>query len=278
MRNIIEQGFPFDLQLFAYEGDDGAGGGGGGPSQVQQNQDPEFVEKKDPVTGKTVRIPKEYESIIGHFISSTRSDIEGKYKPIVEQLENEKANLNDVKAELDKLKEANMSAEEKAQANAKRIIDDAKVKETNALKEAATWKELFEKSTVKNDILFALGEYGSYRLCNTEQLAVLFDYEGKAKISEVLDQDGKPTGSFETRVALQLQDSKGEPVTVEGTPKELFPKWIALDRNAHHRKNELPSGGGSRTKTNQPGLNQDFDGMNPVEKMNAARGIKSNNK
>ena len=45
---------------------------------------------------------------------------------------------------------------------------------------------------------------------------------------------------------------------VEGTPEQLFKKWIALDRNAHHLVNTMSPGTGSRGGGNRGGgMSQD---------------------
>lgn len=261
-------GFTFDLQLFA--GDAGAGEGGSGAGDGSGDGSATFIEKVDPVTGKPVKIPAELDKVLGHFISKTRSEVEGKYKPIIEGIESEKADFVAIKAEYEKMKEASMSAEERAQANAKKVIDEAVKRERLAMDDAKTWKTRFEKSTIQNDILTS---FGKTELCNPGQVAMLLEAEGRARISEVVDDEGKPTGRFETRLTLELQTDKGETETVEGSPTELFKRWIALDRNAHHMRNELASGSGSRAGVKPGGKfsSAEFQKLPPVERMRMAR-------
>jgi hypothetical protein len=284
MRNRIDV-FPlvFDLQLFALDGDNGDGGDGGADNGDGIGGTAKFVEKKDPVTGKVVKIPADFESVIGHFISATRNETktetEKKYQPLVQRIETlqgKQEELETVRAELEKVKQANMTAEEIAQANAKKKIAEHELVAKTATEEAKTWKDRFEKTMIKNDIF---ASFGGVELCNAKQTAILFETEGRAKISEKVDQDGKPTGEFETRMTLELADSKGNPVVNEGTPDELFKKWITLDRNSHHRKNMIPSGGNSRTTTKADSKRIDItamEGLDPKEKLNRARGVSEN--
>jgi len=162
-----------------------------------------------------------------------------------------------------------MTAEERAQSNAKKVIDAALIEKKTALEEATTWKARYEKSTIKNDIM---SSFGDAKLCNPGQAAMIFEMEGQAFISEVVDNEGKPTGQFETRVRLMLEDKNGNPEPVEGTPQELFKKWIELDRNTHHLLNTMSAGSGARGGVNRGGMNtEQFNNLSPQERMKRAR-------
>jgi hypothetical protein len=254
------KGFIFDMQRFAEDGgDDGAG---------EAEPKIEYIDKKDPETGQSFKIPKDLEPIIGHFISSTRKEVEKRYKPMVEALESEKAEFGDIKAEYEKLKEANMTAEERAQANAKRVIEEHERKTKAIVEESEKYRQLFFDTTKRNDIMSA---FAGFDLCNPMQTAILLEAEGRARVEEKIDNDGKPTGFYETRITLNIQNDKGETETIDGTPEELFKRWINLDRNLHHIKNPLNPGAGTRHVNGKTGK-QDFSNLSPVERMRAARG------
>jgi len=235
----------FWLQMLGFnilmaEGDEP--GGGGTPKFSGQ-----YKEMLDPVSKTKVMVPVELETFFGHTISQTRNAVkdeyEGKYKPLLETLEKEAGEGSQAKAELEKLRLDAMSAEDRAQANAKKVIEEHEKARKIAVEESSSWKQRFEKSTIKNDIM---SSFGDAKLCNASQVAMLFEMEGQAKISEVVDEDGKPTGSFETRVTLMLEDKEGKPEKVEGTAQELFKRWIQLERNSHHVLNTMPAGSGSK--------------------------------
>lgn len=261
----------FDLQMFAKDGDSG-GTGDAGDAGVQFSG--KFKEMIDPVTQSKIKIPVELETFFGHAISTTRNsvktELEAKFKPTLEALEREAGEGSQAKAELEKLKLESMTAEERAQANAKKVISEHEKKANLAAEEAGTWKSRFEKSTIKNDIMTS---FGDIKLCNPGQSAVLFEHEGNAKISEVVDADGKPTGSFETRVSLLLEDKNGNQERVEGSATELFKRWIQLERNSHHVMNTMASGSGSRGGGgNKTGMSHDaIMKLSPVERMRKAR-------
>lgn len=232
-----------------------------------QEQVVDYIEKTDPETGQRFKIPKDLEAVLGHYISSTRKEVERKYKPMIEALESEKAEFGDIKAEYEKLKEASMTAEERAQANAKKVIDEHERKSKAIAEEAGKYKELFFDTTRRNDIMSA---FSGFDLCNPVQTAILLEAEGKARVEEKVDGDGKPTGAYETRITLSIPNAKGDMETIDGTPTELFSRWINLDRNLHHKKNSMNPGAGTRHMNGKTGK-QDLSNLSPVERMRAAR-------
>lgn len=265
--------FVFDLQRFGDGETDGEPGGDSGSQGKQGAQDNfgfsgKFVEKVNPVTKKTMRIPVEMEAVIGNFISATRGAVEGQYKPLLEKLENEASELKDIQIEYEKLKELSMTAEERAQENAKKKILEHEKTAKKASEDATMWKQRFEQSTIRNDIL---SSFGDEKLFNPAQVAMLFQNEGEARISEVVDDEGKPTGKFETKMTLALEDEKGEPEIVEGTPNELFKKWIKLDRNLHHVQNDITPGGGTKPTGNSRGGGKIDTSLHPTERMKQYR-------
>lgn len=221
----------------------GTDNGGEGSSKATVTFSGALVEKKDPVSGDMIKIPIELEPFFGHVISSTRNSIEGQYKPMVEKLQNESAELSDVRAELQKIKEASMTAEEKATANAQRKIAEYETKAKNASEESVKWKGRFFDTMITNDIF---GAFGDIKLCNPQQTAILFQKEGKAQVESVLDASGQPTEHFQTKIFLKLRnETTGLLENVEGTPKELFKRWVNQEDNLHHQLNNLASGGNS---------------------------------
>jgi len=260
------------LRIF-YAEDDGTGGGsGGGGESGEGDKGMKFsgvlIEKQDPITKKIFQIPKELEPILGHFINYTRGETEKKYKPMLEALESEKNDLTGIKAEYEKLKEASMTAEDRAMANAKKAIAEYERKALTSEEKSKKFERLFSDAIVDNDILTS---FGATKLCNADQVKILFREEGGAHYEEKVDGEGKPTGKYGTRMTLALENDKGEPELVEGTPAELFSRWIKLERNAHHVLLDMGTGGGSRQGTSTKGGKVDFLKLPPKERIDAAR-------
>lgn len=265
--------FPFDLQRFAEEGVPGENGvkTGEGLNNPVNIPPAKMVEKTDPVTGKTYKIPAELDIYLGHVISRTREETDKKYKPIVEKIEAEKSEMTEIRAEYEKLKEANLTAEQRADANAKKAIEKHEVAAKLSRDEAIMWKTRFEETSIKNEIF---ASFGGEKLCNPEQTAMCLEREGSARMEEKVDANGKPIGKFETRLTLTIENEKGEFETVDGTPAELFKKWVKQDKNLHHLRNDMPPGGGTKSGTHKGGK-KDFSGLSPVERINAARESKN---
>lgn len=260
----------FDLQLFAGEGEGGTGEGSGGQAGQGSSGTEDYIEKEDPVTKKMVKIPKSLDVLLGHYITSTRNSIEGKYKPLLETLEKDKTELVEVKAELDKIKEESMTAEERAQKNAEKRIKEIEATALKDREESKKFKTLFEKTTIRNDLY---GSFGDVKLCNPEQVATLLESEGNARVEEKVDDLGKPTGKYETRLTLEITNEKGDIEVIEGTPKAVFQKWINQERNLHHQINNLNPGGNSGGMTRRGGK-VDYSTMKPTDRLNAARQVK----
>jgi hypothetical protein len=263
-------GLPLGYTMFMAPPDDG---NGGDPDPVKFSG--KMVEKIDPVSNQKVLIPAELDAFFGHTISRTRDAVkieyEGKYKPLLEALQAEAGEGSQAKAELEKIKLEAMTAEERAQANASKVIAEHEKVRKQATEEANTWKSRYEKSTIKTDIM---SSFGDSKLCSPEQAMILFQIEGNARLSEVVNSEGKPTGEFETRVTLMLEDKNGNPEQVEGTPKELFKRWIALERNSHHVMNTMAAGSGTRPAGGYKGgrLNEEaLMKLSPTERMKFAR-------
>ena len=218
----------FDLQLF--------GGGGEG--------EPEMVEVSDPVTGQKVQIPKDAEALIGHQLSNerkiAREKIKEEYKPVIEKVEKLEKESGVKNEELEKLKEMQMTEDEKRTKNDRERINQI----TDLTKDRDFWKRQYEEMKKMIDIHES---FGDAELFNPGQIAILFSNEGKARIEEIKDSQGKATGEFKTFVKISVPDEKGNMIEMEGTPKDLFPKWINLPQNLHHQKNTLVPGGGTRT-------------------------------
>lgn len=232
----------------------------------------EFTEIPDPKSGTKIKVPKEIadsiNAIIGHSISTTREKVKKEFEPLMEELKNENADLSKIQDEYDKLKEASMSAEEKAQEAAKKAIKEHEKVANSAKEDAAKWKKLFERSTIRTDIFNA---FGDAKLFNPGQVALLFENEGRARISEKVDGEGKSTGEFETIVTLVLEDKDGKPEEVEGTPAELFKRWSDLERNFYLRQVDINPGGGSPPASKGNYGRVEWDKLKPVDRLVKAR-------
>ena len=183
---------------------------------------------------------------------------------MVEKLEGETAELSDIRAELLKIREASMTAEELATANAAKKIAEHEARSKNALEESVRWKSRFFDTMITNDIF---GAFGDTKLCNPQQTAILLQNEGRAQVEPILDDNGTPTEYFQTKIYLKLRnETTGMMENVEGTPKELFKKWVNQDENLHHQLNNLAPGGSSAAGKGRNGK-VDWLGMSAEQRL-----------
>ena len=214
-----------------------------------------------------------FQPLLGHVISATRKDTQGKYEGLEEQIEklqSENEEFKGIREEFEKIQQEKMTAEERAQLNAQKVIQEHEKKTKEATEKASVWEKLYKETVVRNEIMTS---FGDSKLWNPEQVAVLFEKEGNARVEEKVDYAGKSTGQYETIVTLNIEDDKGIMELETGTPRELFPKWIKMDRNSHHLQNDLKPGGGTSQKVKlQSGEKIDLSEIeDPIERMNLAR-------
>jgi hypothetical protein len=277
---FLNSNFGFFAPRMFFEGDAGDGSGGGdGDANSPFQFSGKFVEKTDPRTKNKIKVPVEIDAYFGHVIGGVREEIEGKYKPMIKTLEDQNSDLSSVRDEYEKLKALSMSTEERARADAKKVIDEHDRIAKAAKDEAGFFKGLFEKTKVENDVL---ASFGDIALFNPDQVKQLFIAEGKAHPEQVVGADGKPVpDEWETRVALMVPNDKGEDELVEGTPKQLFSRWINAKRNLHHKVIAGNPGAGSRTQqTFGKNAKVDLSELDPKSRIDEARrqGIIKQNK
>ena len=206
------------------------------------------IDYTDPLTGALVKIPEEMKSLMGHVITKTRKDVtktfEERNKPILEKMESMAAENEEMAASIIELRESSMSGDEKKKAEKEKIRAEAEKALKVATEQAAHWQGQFYKMKQEVDIYRS---FEDSKLCNPEQAAVLFMTEGGAKVEEIKDAAGNPTGKYTTMMTLSLPKGEdGEFEEVTGTPADLFKRWVSQNKNLHHLENGLKPGGGSK--------------------------------
>lgn len=118
-----------------------------------------------------------------------------------------------LESKIEELNNLNMTAEELAKKN--KVKDDKThglaIEELTVDRDG--WRERFRKSTVDRGIIDAAGENKAFR--PTQILAILGPM---TRLSEVNDDDGKPTGEFKTTVSFPDKNDKKEDIILELSP------------------------------------------------------------
>ena len=213
---------------------------------------PETFKFKDPVTNEDVELPKSMETLMGHVISKSRKDVEGKYKPLLDELKTKNSDIltkyQTVSSKIEELEMANMSVEEKAKA----MMEKDKKKwqtdlDTEKQRADQGWTKFFETKQ-QNDIMKALGKHNVY---NAAQAMNILKSDGEVKV--VQDEETK---QYKTVIALSLPDESGNLVVQELDPQTAVDKYLALPSSANLLKDNLTPGSG----TSQTGGSKGADG------------------
>jgi hypothetical protein len=204
----------------------------------------EFFEMKDPVTGEVRKLPKELEPFMGHVISKTRKETEGKYKPLIDdlnnQLKNNQLSLGEqetLRARIQELEEANMSAEERAKLQIDREKKTWEDKHKKAEQYGNDGWNNFYQTKIDNDLFAALGKHDLY---NPDQTKMILKTMGGAKVVK-----NEESGKFETKLTMLVPDKDGALKEQVLSPQEAVDKFLALPENANHLKASLRPGGGA---------------------------------
>lgn len=148
----------------------------------------------------------------------------------------------ELEARIEELQKATMTKEEIA----KREQEKMKQAHENNLKalsdEANTWKNRYTKSTIERNILDAAIANDAFA---PSQLVELIG--NKSKLVPVLDEQGKPTGEFITKVSFEDVDKDQKPVTLEMTVPETIKRMKELPNRFGNlfKSGVVPGAGGS---------------------------------
>lgn len=148
----------------------------------------------------------------------------------------------ELEARIEELQKATMTKEEIA----KREQEKMKQAHENNLKalsdEANTWKNRYTKSTIERNILDAAIANDAFA---PSQLVELIG--NKSKLVPVLDEQGKPTGEFITKVSFEDVDKDQKPVTLEMTVPETVKRMKELPNRFGNlfKSGVVPGAGGS---------------------------------
>jgi vacuolar-type H+-ATPase subunit I/STV1 len=163
-------------------------------------------------------------------------------------------------AELEQIKQtANMTAQEKQslEERMESLRNEFLTKEELAKKEKATlekkyqtdlegeksasqaWRERYTAATIERSIADAANQHNAFSTLQIE--AIL---KPLTKLEEILDDNGKSTGSFKPVVAFNDVTDKGEPILYKLSPSEAVKKMSEKDEFFNLFKSEATGGVG----------------------------------
>ncbi|KKK45456.1 hypothetical protein LCGC14_3165440, partial [marine sediment metagenome] len=108
-----------------------------------------------------------------------------------------------------------------------------------------SWKKLFTNSTIERSITDAAASSNAF---SPRQIVAILGRD--TQLVEVLDSEGKPTGSLEPKVRFSDKDKEGKPVTLELSPDEAVKRMREMDEYLNLFRGDGAGGAGLRS---QPG-------------------------
>lgn len=139
------------------------------------------------------------------------------------------------------LREASMTAEERAKAAVERKELDYTEKMDGLVSETRLWKEKYSQTRIKNAILTAANG-NEEKPFHPEDI---FNALGAStSLKELVDDIGKKTGEFDVIVKFSDIDDDGKTVTVEMDPQQAVGKMSKMPRWSHLFKSNKVSGSG----------------------------------
>lgn len=127
---------------------------------------------------------------------------------------------------IEDLQTQNMTVEEKArraeEAAEKKMAEQVE----NLTKERDNWQIKHADLVVNTAIIKASSEGDNKAFFHEQILAIL---KPKTKLTEILDDDGKPTGNFEPRVSFSDKDKDDKPIILELTVPEAIKRMKELE-------------------------------------------------
>lgn len=139
--------------------------------------------------------------------------------------------------------EKEMTDKERAKSDKKRQEELDKHK-----KETDTWKNRFTNTKIRRDIVDAASIAGQ-KADNPEHIVAYLS--GNARLVEELDEEGKPTDNFVTKIKVRGKDKEGKPITLDMIATDAV-KYMA-EQDEHAKLFESGVSGGLGGNPNRPG-------------------------
>jgi len=150
----------------------------------------------------------------------------------------------DLQKQIDELQTKYMTTEERARQSAEKAKDAHETQVKTLSTDRDTWQSRYTEATIDVEIAQAAV---ANKAVATEQITALL--RPATKLTEKTDDAGKPSGTFEARVAFKDMDKDGKPITLDLTVPEAVKRMSELESCGNLFTNSKFSGvGGSGNK------------------------------
>ena len=230
----------------------------GEPAKPDEGDKPteiEMVEINNPKTGKIVKLPKEFHSLVTDIISTTKSvasqnanrkvkEVEGRLSELTKKLGGggDAPSYEEMKQMLTDMQEKDLPEAEKNKNELARKLGGLEKSVQFQTKRADTLRNKYEEREINQNIIDALTGHDCHNLTKTVRNIAA---DSNIRIEWDKDSQGHETGNHKMMVEMMLPDESGEMVMQETRLKEGVSKWLGLAQNANELKSNLLSGTGT---------------------------------
>ena len=169
-----------------------------------------------------VPLTTEQQAFVNSIVAEERRKLQAKNDQLITQLSTEQNRAGTSEAEkaalqerIESLKAEFATKDELTQRDTKKKLTELEQKLKQEASEKSTWKTRFESNKKKVDLTSAAEQGKAF---SAEQVVLVL--EPNARLVEVVGEDGKPTGEYETKVRIATTDKDGKAVTLDLTPTE----------------------------------------------------------
>ena len=165
---------------------------------------------------------------------------------LVQDLQNQQNMSADEKAalvtKLEELETANLTSEQQLARSQKKTQEEFDAKLNKANEDSETWQARYSNERIRTALLLAAeGDKDHAKAYNAEQINDLL--QSKTVITPVLDEEGEPTGEFQTMVkGFNDTDTDGNPIKSDLSVTDAVNRMREMDRYANLFQNTAISG------------------------------------
>lgn len=185
---------------------------------------------------------------VNTFLADERRKNQAKQRELATELEHLKKNTaltteerDGLQTRIEELQSQFLTTEEKARQEVEKKQKEFKIDVETLTVERDTWKEKHSHLLIDTAITKAASS-GKNKAIQVEQIAAILI--PKTKLSEKLDDDGRPTGDFEPRVRFDDTDKDDKPIILELTVNEAVKRMKELPQYGNLFEGDKKSGFG----------------------------------
>ena len=200
-------------------------------------------------------------------VAQERKKFEQTTRKTIQELENLKkvAGTSDaakaaLETRISELNETLMTKEELARKEKERLTNEFQHKLKTTEEERSLWENRYKDSTAQREILDAAVQSQAY---DPEQIQAFL--LPKARVVEVMDEAGNPTGDFTTKVKITTTGKDGKPVTLDVSVAEAVKNMRETPDRFGNLFKDLSSGGTGGSGGNSPKGPLDVSKMTPEQ-------------